>query len=140
RRPPVRSKPVRCAAPIASPNITACCVSRRNSARRRRIAVAPNSRRNFTFMRWLNIFLLLILLGLQYRLWVGAGSWADVAALDRNIEQQQEKNERRMARNQLLEGEVISLKSGLDAIEERARNDLGMIKRDEPFYLVVDPE
>ncbi len=91
-------------------------------------------------MRWLNIFLLLILLGLQYRLWVGAGSWADVAALDRKIEQQQEKNERLMARNQLLEGEVISLKSGLDAIEERARNDLGMIKRDETFYLVVDPE
>jgi cell division protein FtsB len=91
-------------------------------------------------MRWLNVVLLLILVGLQYRLWIGAGSWADVAALDRKIEQQNDRNERLQARNQLLEGEVISLKSGLDAIEERARNDLGMIKRDETFYLVVDPE
>jgi cell division protein FtsB len=91
-------------------------------------------------MRWLNIFLLLILLGLQYRLWVGAGSWADVATLSGKIEQQALKNDRLHARNQLLEGEVISLKSGVDAIEERARNDLGMIKRDETFYLIVDPE
>ena len=91
-------------------------------------------------MRWLNILLLLILLGLHYRLWIGAGSWADVAALERKIEQQADKNERLVARNQLLEGEVISLKSGLDAIEERARSDLGMIKHNETFYLVVDPE
>ena len=91
-------------------------------------------------MRWLNILLLLILLGLHYRLWIGAGSWADVAALERKIDQQADKNERLVARNQLLEGEVISLKSGLDAIEERARSDLGMIKHNETFYLVVDPE
>ena len=91
-------------------------------------------------MRWLNIILLLILLGLQYRLWVGAGSWADVATLSGKIEQQALKNDSLHARNQLLEGEVISLKSGVDAIEERARNDLGMIKRDETFYLIVDPE
>lgn len=91
-------------------------------------------------MRWLNILLLLVLLGLQYRLWVGAGSWADVAALGDKIELQAQKNERLRSRNQLLEGEVISLKSGIDAIEERARNDLGMIKRDETFYLIVDPE
>jgi cell division protein FtsB len=91
-------------------------------------------------MRWLNIFLLLILLGLQYRLWVGAGSWANVAALNTQIEKQTQKNERLASRNQLLENEVVNLKSGLDAIEERARNDLGMIKRNETFYLVVDPE
>lgn len=91
-------------------------------------------------MRWLNILLLLILLGLQFRLWVGAGSWADVAALSDKIELQAQKNESLHSRNQLLEGEIISLKSGLDAIEERARNDLGMIKRDETFYLIVDPE
>lgn len=91
-------------------------------------------------MRWLNILLLLILIGLQYRLWVGAGSWADVTALGDKIDVQAQKNDRLHARNQLLEGEVLSLKSGDEAIEERARNDLGMIKRDETFYLVVDPE
>lgn len=89
-------------------------------------------------MRWLNICLLLLLIGLQSRLWIGAGSWAQVAALNRDIEQQRQRNERLLNRNQLLEGEVISLKSGLDAIEERARNELGMLKRGETFYLIVD--
>lgn len=89
-------------------------------------------------MRWLNIVLLLLLLGLQYRLWVGPGSWADVAALNRAIDSQRQQNERLEARNQLLEGEVRSLKSGLDAIEERARNELGMIKNGETFYLTVE--
>jgi cell division protein FtsB len=89
-------------------------------------------------MRWLNILLLTLLVGLQYRLWVGPGSWAQVAALNRDIEQQSQDNERLLHRNQLLEGEVLSLKSGLDAIEERARNELGMLKRGETFYLIVD--
>jgi len=89
-------------------------------------------------MRWLNICLLLLLVGLQCRLWIGAGSWAQVAALNRDIEQQREHNERLINRNQLLEGEVISLKNGFDAIEERARNELGMLKQGETFYLIVD--
>jgi cell division protein FtsB len=89
-------------------------------------------------MRWFNIALLLLLLGLQYRLWVGAGSWADVAALSRSIDGQRQQNEHLIGRNQLLEGEVRSLKSGLDAVEERARSELGMVKSDETFYLTVD--
>ena len=89
-------------------------------------------------MRWLNICLLLLLIGLQCRLWIGAGSWAQVAALNRDIEQQREHNERLINRNQLLEGEVISLKTGFEAIEERARNELGMLKQGETFYLIVD--
>ncbi|HEY3700388.1 MAG TPA: cell division protein FtsB [Spongiibacteraceae bacterium] len=89
-------------------------------------------------MRWLNILLLVLLTGLQYRLWVGPGSWAQVASLKREIEQQREHNSHLVARNQMLEGEVLSLKSGYEAIEEHARNDLGMIKRGETFYLVVD--
>jgi cell division protein FtsB len=89
-------------------------------------------------MRWLNILLLLILLGLQYRLWIGAGSFAEVVSLNREIDTQRQQNERLIGRNQRLENEVISLKTGLDAVEERARSDLGMLKRGETFYLIVD--
>lgn len=89
-------------------------------------------------MRWLNILLLLLLIGLQYRLWIGPGSWADVAALDREVERQQVRNGRLEGRNQMLEEEVVSLKSGVEAIEERARNELGMTRKGETFYLIVD--
>ena len=89
-------------------------------------------------MRWLNILLVVMVVGLQYRLWVGPGSWAQIALLEREIKQQREQNDHLVARNQMLGGEVLSLKSGNEAIEEHARSDLGMIKRGETFYLVVD--
>jgi cell division protein FtsB len=89
-------------------------------------------------MRWLNILLLLILLGLQYRLWIGAGSLAEVASLGREIAEQQQQNDKLIGRNKRLENEVISLKSGLEAVEERARSELGMQKRGETFYLIVE--
>ncbi len=89
-------------------------------------------------MRWLNIVLLSLLLVLQYRLWVGAGSFAEVAGHKREIAAQREQNDKLKQRNQRLENEVQSLKSGLEAVEERARDGLGMIKRDETFYLIVD--
>ncbi|MDX9873825.1 MAG: cell division protein FtsB [Spongiibacteraceae bacterium] len=89
-------------------------------------------------MRWLNILLLLLLLGLQYRLWIGPGSWADVAALKAEIEVQQQRTGELEKRNRLLEEEVINLKSGVDALEERARGELGMTRKDETFYLIVD--
>jgi cell division protein FtsB len=89
-------------------------------------------------MRALNFTLLILLAGMQYRLWVGPGSWAQIALLNREIETQREHNSHLIARNQMLGGEVLSLKSGNDAIEEHARNDLGMLKRGETFYLVVD--
>ena len=89
-------------------------------------------------MRWLNIVLLSMLLILQYRLWVGAGSFAEVASHKRAIAEQRAQNDTLKQRNQRLENEVQSLKSGLEAIEERARDELGMVKRDETFYLIVD--
>ena len=89
-------------------------------------------------MRWLNIVLLSMLLILQYRLWVGNGSFAEMAAHKREIATQSEQNDKLKQRNQRLENEVQSLKSGLEAVEERARKELGMIKRDETFYLIVD--
>lgn len=89
-------------------------------------------------MRWLNVVLLVMLVGLQYRLWIGPGSWAQIVALNDTIDKQRQLDDRLAGRNQMLEGEVLSLKSGFEAVEEHARNDLGMIKRGETFYLVVD--
>lgn len=89
-------------------------------------------------MRWLNVVLLVMLVGLQYRLWIAPGSWAQIASLNDAIAKQRQLDDRLAGRNQMLEGEVLSLKSGFEAIEEHARNDLGMIRRGETFYLVVD--
>ena len=84
------------------------------------------------------IFLLLVLLGLQYRLWFNQGSFAHVFALQRELTTQQAVNERLRERNSLLETEVRDLKKGDEAVEERARSELGLIKKGETFYLLVD--
>jgi cell division protein FtsB len=91
-------------------------------------------------MRWILIFLLLCLAGLQYRLWVGAGSWEEIVSLQRQIEAQNAMNERLQDRNKILENEVRDLKSGMSSVEERARLELGLIKKGETFYLLVDDE
>lgn len=84
--------------------------------------------------------LVLILLILQYRLWVGEGSLAEVHALRQQIEQQRATLERLRRRNQALQAEVEDLKGGLEAIEERARSELGMIREGEIFYQVIEDE
>lgn len=89
-------------------------------------------------MRWLVILLVVLLAGLQIRLWVGEGSLAHRAELDRQLELQTEKNRQLKQRNDLIAQEVESLKNNLDSIEEKARKDLGMIKQGEIFYLVID--
>ena len=89
-------------------------------------------------MRWL-VWLLLVLLVLsQYRLWIGDGSLADVWNTYRQVSAQQQENQRLLERNQALQAEVKDLKQGLDAIEERAREELGMIKDGETFYQIVE--
>jgi len=75
---------------------------------------------------------------LQQRLWVGEGSVVHGWHLDQMIAQQEQDNQRLLARNQLLEADVFALKNGLDAIEEKARLDLGMVKADETFFLLVE--
>jgi len=90
-------------------------------------------------MRILLISLLLLFVLLQYRLWVGEGSLAEVRALQVQTGKQREQNEMLQARNEALRAEVEDLKSGLAAIEERARSELGMIRDGEHFYQVVDP-
>ncbi len=90
-------------------------------------------------MKALSFVLAALILALQYPLWLGKGSWARVRELERGLSQQQEANARLKARNDALDAEVRDLKEGYAAIEERARLELGMVKRDEVFYQVVPP-
>lgn len=84
--------------------------------------------------------LVLLTAFLQYRLWVGEGSLADASRLKHEIQAQKEELARLQERNRLLQAEVDDLKSGLDAIEERARGELGMIKEGEVFYQIIQPQ
>jgi cell division protein FtsB len=84
------------------------------------------------------ILLVLLLVYLQYRLWIGDGNLPDVIQLDNEVEDQREENIRLRERNDMLDAEVRDLQQGLDAIEEHAREDLGMIKDGETFYQIVE--
>ena len=75
---------------------------------------------------------------LQFKLWFGEGSMKEVWLLDEAIAAQTEENASLKERNQALAAEVADLKQGLEAVEERARYDLGMIKEGEAFYQVVE--
>jgi len=90
-------------------------------------------------MRAVTLILIVILLLLQYPLWIGKGSWLKVWDLNRQLEAQQQVNLQTQSRNAVLDAEVRDLKQGTAAIEERARSELGMIKRDEVFYQIVEP-
>ena len=89
-------------------------------------------------MRWLVLVLLLLLGWLQYRLWVGEGSLEEVNALREEIRDQKMEIERLGARNRTLDAEVRNLRVGEDALEERARSELGMIKQGELFLQVIE--
>jgi len=91
-------------------------------------------------LRILIILLGLIFLSLQYRLWVGEGSFAEVSYLQQQIDQQKIELKQMQQENLELRAEVDDLKSGLEAIEERARSELGMIKKDEVYFQFVGPE
>ncbi|WP_410498334.1 cell division protein FtsB [Chitinibacter sp. S2-10] len=79
-----------------------------------------------------------MIIALQWPLWVGRGSWMRVWQLDSQLTQRQTENAKLKERNQTLEAEVNDLKTGTDAIEERARNELGMIRADEVFFQILD--
>jgi cell division protein FtsB len=85
-------------------------------------------------MRILAGFLVILILVVQYRIWVGENSLAGVWRLERDVEKQQLKNSELEIRNQQLGAEITDLKEGLDAVEARARQDLGMIRSDETLY------
>lgn len=89
-------------------------------------------------MRVLLLVLLLLLAALQYKLWYGNGGQQEVAALTAQVAAQRAENARLQARNDALAAEVADLKSGGEAVEERARSELGMVKPGETFYRVID--
>jgi cell division protein FtsB len=88
-------------------------------------------------MRFVTILLCILLILLQYRLWIGNGSLTEVHHLERVKQQRIMENQQLKDRNQTIAAEVHDLKQGYDAIEERARSELGMIKNDETFYQIV---
>lgn len=91
-------------------------------------------------MRWLIGLLLVLLIGLQLRLWTGEGSLAQYHHLNERIEEQLQTNQYLSERNQDLAVEVEALRQSDDAVEERARADLGMIRDGEIFYMIVEGE
>jgi len=88
-------------------------------------------------MRTLALALAAFVILLQYPLWLGKGGWLRVWSLERQMQEQKDANSRLRQRNGALDAEVRDLKQGVEAIEERARYELGMIRQDEIFFQVV---
>ncbi len=91
-------------------------------------------------MKWLLAILVVFLCALQYRLWIGEGSLAQANRLEQELKVQQAENDRLLERNRIIHVEVEDLKTGLDTIEERARKDIGLIKKDETFYMLLEQQ
>ena len=89
-------------------------------------------------MKILTAVLVTLLAVLQYDLWIGEGSMTAAWRLDNTISEQKRENTRLRVRNDTLAAEVNDLKSGSAAIEERARSELGMIKKDETFVQIIE--
>jgi cell division protein FtsB len=90
-------------------------------------------------MRALGIVLGVLIVLIQYPLWLGKGGWVRAWDIDRQLAAQKAHNDRLQARNGALEAEVRDLKEGSEAIEERARFELGMVRQDEVFVQIVEP-
>lgn len=90
-------------------------------------------------LRYLALILLIVIIALQVKLWFGQGGMGEVWRLEKTVADQKEKNEALKARNDALAAEVANLKDRDEAIEERARSELGLVKPGETFYQVVEP-
>jgi cell division protein FtsB len=88
-------------------------------------------------LRWVALVLLLLLIGLQLKLWSNHGGMSEVEALRPAVKKQSDENDKLTQRNQALAADVNDLKHGEQAVEARARAELGLIKRGETFYQVV---
>lgn len=91
-------------------------------------------------LRYVALILLILLIALQVRLWSGHGGLHEVWRLRERVEEQKAENAKLKARNDTLAAEVEDLKHGDEAIEERARAEIGLLKPGETFYQVVDPD
>ena len=85
-------------------------------------------------MRWLALAFIALIVALQYPMWLGKGGWLQVRELDRQLAARKEANAKLKVRNDALDADVRDLKAGVEAIEERARSELGMVKQDEVFF------
>jgi cell division protein FtsB len=90
-------------------------------------------------MRYLGLALVLLIALIQNPLWFGKGGLLRVHELNNQIDAQRETNVKLAVRNAALDAEVVDLKKGYDAIEERARSELGMVKQDEVFFQLLQP-
>jgi cell division protein FtsB len=90
-------------------------------------------------LRILAAIFAVLILALQYPIWLGKGGWLRVRELNRQVEAQKRANESLAARNGALDADVRDLKQGYEAIEERARSELGMIRGDEVFFQLPTP-
>jgi cell division protein FtsB len=90
-------------------------------------------------LRWLALVFVLLLIGLQVKLWTDSGGLPEVAELEQAVAAQREQNRELSLRNEALAAEVSDLKEGDAAVEERARAELGLILPDEVFYRVIEP-
>jgi len=91
-------------------------------------------------MNYVIVILLTLIVLLQYDLWVGKGSIHEVRQLESDIRLQKEENFHFKERNEALRAEVLDLKHGLEAVEERARTELGMVQKNETFFHVIEPK
>jgi cell division protein FtsB len=91
-------------------------------------------------MKWFIAALALLVVVLQYRIWASPGGARELIRLDHAVEAQREENRQLKQRNQQLSAEVRDLKQGFEAVEERARSELGLIAPNETYYQVVPPE
>jgi len=87
-------------------------------------------------LRWLALVLVALIAALQYPMWLGKGGWLQVREFDRQLAVQRDANARLKGRNDALDADVRDLKTGFEAIEERARSELGMIRQDEVYFQV----
>ena len=97
------------------------------------------SGRSRAWFAWLALGLLILIGALQLKLWAGAGGMPEVWRLRGRVDTQRAENDRLRERNAALEADVQDLKTGHEAVEERASSELGMVKRGETFYQVVEP-
>jgi len=89
-------------------------------------------------MKYLTFIFVTLILALQYPLWLGKGGWLNVISLQKQIDQQIKVNELIKFENHILLAVVQDLKNGTDVIEGKARFDLGLIKKNETFFLIID--
>ena len=89
-------------------------------------------------MKYLTFIFVILILALQYPLWLGKGGWLNVISLHKQIDQQLKVNEQIKSENDILLAVVQDLKNGTDVVEGKARFDMGLIKKNETFFLIID--